>query len=98
MRRWSAGFVKKSCRGHQECLRDPSKGIPADAILGRIKARHASCKKQWDFVRVIFTPLAERHINSLHEYIKSSTPESFRGSCSCGLFPWVTLLRSAFSG
>jgi antitoxin ParD1/3/4 len=31
---------------HQEYLRDPSKGIPADAILGRIKARHASRKKQ----------------------------------------------------
>ena len=27
---------------------------------------------------------------------KSSTPESFRGSCSCGLFPWVALLRFAF--
>jgi hypothetical protein len=27
---------------------------------------------------------------------KSSTPESFRGSCSYGLFPWVTLLRFAF--
>ena len=32
--------------GHQEYLRDPSKGIPADAILGRIKARRASRKKQ----------------------------------------------------
>jgi antitoxin ParD1/3/4 len=31
---------------HQEYLRDPSKGIPAEAILGRIKARHASSKKQ----------------------------------------------------
>jgi antitoxin ParD1/3/4 len=32
--------------GHQEYLRDPSKGIPADAILGRIKARRVSRKKQ----------------------------------------------------
>jgi len=31
-----------------------------------IKARLASPKKQWDFVRVIFMPLAERHIDSLH--------------------------------
>ena len=27
---------------------------------------------------------------------KSSTREGFRGSCSCGLFPWVALLRFAF--
>src|SRR6202023_1119237 len=27
---------------------------------------------------------------------KSSTAESFRGSCSYGLFPWVALLRFAF--
>src|SRR5271166_2022052 len=32
--------------GHQEYLADPSKGVPADAILGRIKARRASRKKQ----------------------------------------------------
>ena len=32
--------------GHQEYLRDPSKGVPTDAILGRIKARRASRKKQ----------------------------------------------------
>ena len=32
--------------GHQEYLRDPSKGVPADAILGSIKARRASRKKQ----------------------------------------------------
>ena len=32
--------------GHQEYLRDPSKGVPADAILGRIKARRASRKKK----------------------------------------------------
>ena len=32
--------------GHQEYLRDPSKGIPADAILGRIKERRATRKKQ----------------------------------------------------
>ena len=32
--------------GHQEYLRDPSKGVQADAILGRIKARRASRKKQ----------------------------------------------------
>jgi antitoxin ParD1/3/4 len=31
--------------GHQEYLRDPSKGVPADAILGRIKARRAARKK-----------------------------------------------------
>ena len=30
--------------GHQGYLRDPSKGVPADAILGRIKARRASRK------------------------------------------------------
>ena len=30
--------------GHQEYLADPSKGVPADVILGRIKARRASRK------------------------------------------------------
>jgi putative addiction module CopG family antidote len=28
--------------GHAEYLADPSKGVPADEILGRIKARRAS--------------------------------------------------------
>jgi antitoxin ParD1/3/4 len=28
--------------GHQEYLADPSKGVPAEAILGRIKARRAA--------------------------------------------------------
>jgi antitoxin ParD1/3/4 len=28
--------------GHQEYLADPSKGVPADAVLDRIKARRAS--------------------------------------------------------
>ncbi len=28
--------------GHREYLADPSKGIPAEAILGRIKARRAA--------------------------------------------------------
>src|SRR5260370_15274439 len=55
--------------GHQEYLRDPSKGIPADPILGRIKARRAPRKKQCDFVEVIFKPLAQRHIHRPHEYI-----------------------------
>jgi antitoxin ParD1/3/4 len=32
--------------GHKEYLADPAKGIPADAILGRIKARRAARKKQ----------------------------------------------------
>jgi putative addiction module CopG family antidote len=32
--------------GHQEYLADPSKGIPADAVLGRIKARRATQKAQ----------------------------------------------------
>ena len=32
--------------GHQEYLADPAKGVPADAILGRIKARRAARKKQ----------------------------------------------------
>jgi putative addiction module CopG family antidote len=31
--------------GHQEYLADPSKGIPAEAILGRIKARRAARTK-----------------------------------------------------
>jgi antitoxin ParD1/3/4 len=30
--------------GHQEYLADPSKGVPADAVLGRIKARRAAQK------------------------------------------------------
>jgi len=30
--------------GHKEYLADPAKGIPADAILGRIKARRAARK------------------------------------------------------
>jgi antitoxin ParD1/3/4 len=29
---------------HQEYMRDPSKGVPADAILKRLKARRASRK------------------------------------------------------
>ena len=32
--------------GHKEYLADPAKGIPADTILGRIKARRAARKKQ----------------------------------------------------
>jgi len=28
--------------GHREYLADPSRGVPADAILGRIKARRAA--------------------------------------------------------
>jgi antitoxin ParD1/3/4 len=32
--------------GHQEYLRDAAKGVPADAILRRIKARRAARKKQ----------------------------------------------------
>ena len=28
--------------GHREYLADPSKGVPAEAILGRIKARRAA--------------------------------------------------------
>jgi len=30
--------------GHREYLADPSKGVPADAVLGRIKARRAARK------------------------------------------------------
>lgn len=32
--------------GHQEYLEDPSKGVPADAVLGRIKARRGAPKAQ----------------------------------------------------
>jgi putative addiction module CopG family antidote len=32
--------------GHQEYLADPSKGVPADAVLGRVKARRAAQKAQ----------------------------------------------------
>jgi putative addiction module CopG family antidote len=32
--------------GHQEYLADPSKGVPADTVLGRIKARRAARKAQ----------------------------------------------------
>jgi putative addiction module CopG family antidote len=32
--------------GHKEYLADPSKGVPAEAILGRIKARRAARQKQ----------------------------------------------------
>ena len=32
--------------GHHEYLAEPSKGVPADAILGRTKARCADRKKQ----------------------------------------------------
>src|SRR5260370_41814428 len=45
--------------GHQEYLRNAAKGGPAAAILARIKGRRAARKKQGDFVRVIFTPLAQ---------------------------------------
>jgi antitoxin ParD1/3/4 len=32
--------------GHKEYVADPAKGVPADAILGRIKARRAGRKAQ----------------------------------------------------
>jgi antitoxin ParD1/3/4 len=32
--------------GHKEYLADPAKGVPADAILGQIKARRSAHKKQ----------------------------------------------------
>jgi antitoxin ParD1/3/4 len=32
--------------GHAEYLADPTKGVPADEVLGRIKARRASRKGQ----------------------------------------------------
>ena len=32
--------------GHQEYLADTSKGVPADAVLDRIKARRASQKQE----------------------------------------------------
>jgi hypothetical protein len=32
--------------GHQEYLADPSKGVPADAVLDRIKTRRAAQKAQ----------------------------------------------------
>jgi putative addiction module CopG family antidote len=31
--------------GHQEYLADPSKGVPAEAVLGRIKARRAARRR-----------------------------------------------------
>jgi putative addiction module CopG family antidote len=30
--------------GHQEYLADPSKGVPGEAVLGRIKARRSATK------------------------------------------------------
>jgi antitoxin ParD1/3/4 len=33
--------------GHQEYLADPSKGIPAGEVAGRIKARRAAQKAKW---------------------------------------------------
>jgi putative addiction module CopG family antidote len=33
---------KEVVEGHKEYLADPSKGIPADAILGRLKARRVT--------------------------------------------------------
>ncbi|MBV8453076.1 MAG: type II toxin-antitoxin system ParD family antitoxin [Deltaproteobacteria bacterium] len=30
--------------GHREYLADPAKGVPADAVLQRIKSRRAACK------------------------------------------------------
>lgn len=32
--------------GHREYLADPAKGVPADQILGRIKARRADRKRE----------------------------------------------------
>ena len=32
--------------GHKEYVADPAKGVPADAILGRIKTRRAARKAQ----------------------------------------------------
>lgn len=32
--------------GHQEYLADPSKGVPADAVLSRIKARRAASEQK----------------------------------------------------
>ena len=37
--------------------------------LGVVPMAPAHRVRNSDFVRVIFTPLAERHIDSLHEYI-----------------------------
>ena len=32
--------------GHQEYMADPSKGVPADAVLSRIKGRRAAKKRR----------------------------------------------------
>jgi putative addiction module CopG family antidote len=32
--------------GHQEYLADPSKGVPADAVLSRIRARRAASEQK----------------------------------------------------
>ncbi len=41
MERW---LREEVTAGHKEYLADPSKGVAADAILGRIKARRAAPK------------------------------------------------------
>lgn len=65
--------------GHQEYLADSSKGVPAEEVLPRIKARRGARKGRWDLVRVVFTPLAERQIDRLYSYIAEQASEE-RGS------------------
>ena len=43
--------------GHQEYLADPSKGVPVEAILKRIKARRAA---KIDAIRAIGTPCSKQ--------------------------------------
>ncbi len=41
LERW---LLEEVAAGHKEHLADPSKGVPADAVLDRIKARRATRK------------------------------------------------------
>ena len=62
MWRSNAGSARTWLPGIRKDLPDSSKGVPAEEVLPRIKARRGARKGRWDLVRVVFTPLAERQI------------------------------------
>jgi toxin ParE1/3/4 len=66
--------VKKSCRGIRNTCAIRRRAFQPTRSSGASR-RAAHRARNSDFVRVIFTPLAERHIDSLHEYIAMHASE-----------------------
>jgi len=61
--------MRGSGAGPPEFLAEPPRGF-GGSILKRIKARRAGVQTPSDLlVEVIFTPLAKRHLETLHQYI-----------------------------